>query len=56
MGAQFEPDPFGADLPRTIDVDHRTRRPAGNDVSDPIQSPGAVLIDTVARLQLDIEE
>ena len=44
MGAQFEPDPFGAYLPRTINPDHTTRRPAGNDVSDPIRSPGAVLI------------
>ena len=32
----------------------RTRRPAGDDVSDPIRSLGAVLIDTVARLQLDL--
>ena len=53
VGAQFEPDPFGADLPITIDPDYRTRWPAGNDVSDPIRSPGAVLIDTVARLQLN---
>ena len=33
-----------------------TRLPAGNVVSDPVWSPGAVLIDTVARLQLDMEE
>ena len=31
-----------------IDLDIRTRLLAGNDVSDPIRSPGAVLTDTVA--------
>ena len=38
------------------DPDHRTGLPAGHDVSDPIRSPGAMLIDTVARLQMDMEE
>ena len=56
VGTQVEPDPFGADLPNKFDPDHRTRSPAGNDVSDPIRSPGALLLDTVARLQLDMEE
>ena len=55
-GAQFEPHPFEDDLPRTFDPDHQTRLPVGNDVSDPIRSPDATLIDTVARLQLDMEE
>ena len=53
---QFEPDPFGAGLPRRFDPDHGTRVPAGNVESDLIRSPGAVLVDTVARLQLDMEE
>ena len=58
VGAQFEPDPFGfgADLLKKNDPDYRTRLPTGKDVSDPIRSPGAVLIDTVAHLQLDMKE
>ena len=39
-----------------FDPDHGARVPAGNVVSDLIRSPGAVLVDTVARLQLDMEE
>ena len=44
------------DLPKVIDRDIRTRLPAANDVSDPIRSPGVVLTDTVACLQLEMEE
>ena len=53
---QCEPNPFGAGLPRRFDPEHGARVPAGNVESDLIRSPGAVLVDTVARLQLDIEE
>ena len=56
MGAQFELDPFEDDLPRKFDLDHRTRLPVRNGVLDPLCSPKAALIDTVARLQLDMEE
>ena len=46
--AQFELDLFGAELPANNDLDYQTRLPVGGYVSDPIQSPGVVLIDTVA--------
>ena len=52
---QFEPDPFRAGFPRRFDPDHGARVPAGNVESDLIRYPGAVLVDTVARLQLDME-
>ena len=54
--AQFEPDFFVAQPPANNDPDHRPRSPAGSDGLDPIRSPGAVLIDTVARLQMDMEQ
>ena len=54
--AQFEPDFFEAEPPANNDPDHRTRSPVGSVGSDLIRSPGSVLIDTVARLQMDMEE
>ena len=52
----FAPTLFAAGLPATFEQSHGTRLMAGNVVSDLVWSPGAVLIDTVARLQLDMEE
>ena len=54
--AQFEPNLFGAELLGNNDPDYRTGLPAGSNGSDPIRSAGAVLINTVARLQMDMEE
>ena len=53
---QFGPDRFEDGLPGKIDLGHRIRLPAGNDGLDLIRSPDTPLIDTVARLQLDMEE
>ena len=53
---QFEPDQFEDGLPKKIEPGHRIILPAGNDGLDLIRSPNAALIDTVARLQLDMEE
>ena len=53
---QFEPDPLGAGLPRMFDPDHEARVPAGNVESELIRSPGAVFVDTVTHLQVDMEE
>ena len=53
---QFEPDPLGAGLPRMFDPDQEARVPAGNVESELYRSPGAVLVDTVERLQPDMEE
>ena len=53
---QFEPDSYKDALPRKIDPDHRGRLRAGHDGPEPIWSPDAALMDTVARLQLDMEE
>ena len=56
VGTQFEPDPYEHDLPRKIDPGHCMRLPARNDRLDLIRSSDAALMDTVARLQLDMEE
>ena len=53
---QFEPDPLGAGLPRMFDPDREARKPAGNIESELFRSPGDVLVDTLARLLLDMEE
>ena len=53
---QLEPGYFVAESPANNDPDPKTRSPAGGDESDLIRSPGDVLIDTVARLQIDMEE
>ena len=55
-GKQFEPNPLGAGFQRMFDSDQETRVPAGKVESELSRSPGAVLVDTVARLQLDMEE
>ena len=56
VGTQFEPDPYEDDLLRKIDPGYRMRLPAWNEMLDPIRSPDAALMDTMARLQLDMEE
>ena len=43
-------------LARKIDPDRRGRPQAGHGEPEPIWSPDAVLMDRVARLQLDLDE
>ena len=53
---QFESDPYKDGLPRKLDPGHQVRLPAGHGGPEPILSPETALMDTVARLQLDMEE
>ena len=53
---QFDPDPYADVRARNIDPDHRERPQAGHGGPTPIWSPDAALMDTVARLQLDLDE
>ena len=55
-GTQFDPDPYADVRVRNIDLDHRGRPQAGHGGPEPIWSPDAALMDTVARLQLDLDE
>ena len=54
VGSQFEPDPYEDVLPGRDDPGHRARLPAEQDRL--VWSLDAALMDTVARLQLDMEE
>ena len=57
VGTQFEHDPYADVRARKIDPDHRGRLQAGRHGGpEPIWSPVAVLMDMVARLQLDLDE
>ena len=56
VGTQFEPDPYEDGMPRKISPGNWMRLPAGIDRLDAIRSPNAMLKDTVARLQLEMEE
>ena len=55
-GKQFEPDPLGVGFQRMFISDKETRVPAGQVESELFRSPGAILVDTVAHLQLDMEK
>ena len=56
VGTQFEPNPCEDGLPRKIDPGRQERLPAAHGGPESIWSPDAALMDTVARLQLDMEE
>ena len=52
---RLQPDPYDDGLPtKRHDPGHQTRPPAGH--GGPVWSQDAALMDTVARLQLDMEE
>ena len=55
-GTQFEPDPYADVWVRKIAPDHRGRPQDGHGGPEPIWSPDAALMDTVACLQLDLDE
>ena len=51
-----EEDPYADVRARNIDLDRRERSQAGHGRPEPTWSPDAALMDTVARLQLDLDE
>ena len=55
LGTQSEFDRFKDGVPNMTGPGLQNRLPGGSDGSDPTQTPEAVLMDTVARLQLEVE-